>query len=163
MNQLANILEGAGLLAAGAALCFLILWWKERNLKKASALEAEAVLSKARNEAELILRDARLSANEEAKKLREQLEQSFAARRAERAELERRLSEREGLINSQLQRIVEGEKNLQEQKAAVRERATAVESQQRQLADLTRWRLLPVFKHRCIRSRLKSVIQANFS
>src|SRR5881296_3848122 len=153
-----TILEGAGLMAAGAGLCLLLVWWKDRNLKRTRTLEAESLLGKARNEAEIIVRDARLAANEEALKLREQVEQSFAARRAERAELERRLSEREALINSQLHRIVEGEKNLQEQKAALRERATAVESQQRQLADLTRWRLLPVFKHRCIRSRLKSVI-----
>src|SRR2546428_764697 len=163
MSSLSNIVAGAFLLAAGAALCYLLLWWRDRNFKKVKTLEAEALLGKAHSEADMIVRDARLAASEEASKSRDQLEQSFSARRAERAELERRLGEREALINSQLQRIVEGEKNLQEQKAALRERATAVESQQRQLADLTRWRLLPVFKHRCIRSRLKSAIQANFS
>src|SRR3989442_5815904 len=137
MSFLSNIFADAVLLVAGAALCYVLLWWKDRDLKKIRRLEAQARLDQARSEAEMIVRDARLSANQEALKLREQVEQSFAARRAERAELERRLSERETLINSQLQRIVEGEKNLQEQKAALRERATAVESQQRQLADLT--------------------------
>jgi len=127
-------------MAAGAGLCLLLVWWKDRNLKRTSTLEAESLLGKARSEAEIIVRDARLAANEDALKLREQLEQSFAARRAERAELERRLSEREILINSQLERIVEGEKNLQEQKAALRQRAEALENQQRQLADLTRQR-----------------------
>src|SRR5690242_6451361 len=101
MSSVGDIVQGAGLMAAGAVLCYLLLWWKERSLKKARALETQALLEKASNEAELIVRDARLAANEEALKLRAQIEQSFAARRAERADLERRLSDREGLINTQ--------------------------------------------------------------
>src|SRR3954462_12778774 len=114
MSSWLNILKGGVLMAAGAVLCYLMLRWKDRNLKKARALEAQSILDKARSEAEIIVRDGRLAGTEEARKLREDMEQSFAARGAERAELERRLSEREGLINSQLQRIVEAEKNLSE-------------------------------------------------
>src|SRR3954470_24816907 len=112
MSSWVNILAGAVLLAAGAILSYVGLWLKGRGLRKARELEAEAVITKARNEAEIIVRDARLAANEDAQKLREQTEASFAARRAERAELERRLSEREALINSQLERIVDAEKTL---------------------------------------------------
>ena len=61
-----TIVEGAGLLLGGALGSALLLWWKDRNLKKARALENEALLGKARNEAEMIVRDARLAANEEA-------------------------------------------------------------------------------------------------
>jgi ribonuclease Y len=114
------------------------LWRKDRGWKRAKALEAEALLAKSRNEAEIIIRDARLAGNAEAEKLREQIEQTFAARRAERAELERRLSERESLINSQLERIVEAEKTLNEQKAAFRRRAEGLEKQQFDLEQLTR-------------------------
>jgi len=46
MSSLGNILEGAILLAAGAVLCYLLLWWKERSLKKAKALETETSLEK---------------------------------------------------------------------------------------------------------------------
>src|SRR5205823_5277275 len=92
----------------------------------------------ARREADNIIRDARLTANEEALKLREQIEQSFASRRTERAELERRLSEREVLINSQLERMVEAEKALKEQKVGLKERTEALQQQEREVADLIR-------------------------
>jgi ribonuclease Y len=138
MSSWLNILKGAVLFAAGAVLCYLLLWWKDRNLRKASLVEADTLLAKARGEAELLLRDARLAANEESRKLREEVEQSFAARRAERAELEQRLSERERLINSQLERIVESEKALIEQKAALRQRSEAFEKKERALGELER-------------------------
>src|SRR5689334_2287460 len=138
MSSWVNILAGAVLLAAGAVLAYVGLWLKGRGMRKARDLEAEAILTKARNEAEIIVRDARLAASEDARKMREETEAAFAARRTERAELERRLSEREGLINSQLERIVEAEKTLQEQKVAFRQRTDAVEKVERALEELTR-------------------------
>src|SRR6266478_6138199 len=138
MSLLVNIVEHAALVAVGAGLCYWLLWWKGRNLKKVKTLEAEALLAKARADAEITSRDARLAANEEARKLREEADQELATRRAERLELERRLAERETLINSQLTRLVEAEKTLNEQKEALRLRATAIEGQQRELSDLTR-------------------------
>jgi ribonuclease Y len=131
-----NILEGAVLLAAGAALCYALIWWKERGIRNVQAVEAQTVLDKARAEAEIITRDARLAANEEARKLREEVEQSFTGRRAERAELERRLSDREGLINSQLQQVVQAEKSLVDQKAAFRARTEAFELREKDLEQL---------------------------
>ena len=115
----------------------MLLWWKDRNLKEAKKLEADALLAKARSEAEVISRDAKLAANAEAMKLRAEIEQSFAARCAERAELEKRLSERESLINSQLERLVEAEKALAEQESALRQKSEALERQQQELAALT--------------------------
>lgn len=138
MSQLVNIVEGAALAAAGGVVCFLLFWWKDRNMKEAKRLEADAMLAKARSESEVILRDARLTASQEALKLRESMEQSFATRRAERAELERRLSEREALINSQLERVVESERGLQDQKQSVARQAAALEDQERQLGELYR-------------------------
>jgi ribonuclease Y len=138
MSSWVNILAGAVLLAAGAILSYVGLWLKGRGSRKARDLEAEAILTKARNEAEIIVRDARLAANEDARKLREETETSFAARRAERAELEKRLSEREALINSQLERVVDAEKTLSEQKLAFRQRTEAVEKVERALDDLIR-------------------------
>lgn len=105
----------------GAVACYLLLWWRDRSLKRVRILETEAILSKAGREAEVILRDARLLASQESIQLRQHIEESFAARRLERAELEKRLGEREGLINSQLQRIVEAEKALLLQKDEVKQ------------------------------------------
>jgi ribonuclease Y len=138
MSSWLNILEGALLLTAGALLSFLFLWLKDRNVKRARTLEAEALVNKARNEAEIIIRDARLAGADEAKKLREDVEQSFTARRQERAELEKRLGEREGLINSQLEKVVEAEKTIQEQKTVLGRRIDAQAAKETELQELTR-------------------------
>jgi len=138
MSSWVNIFAGAVLLAAGAILSYLGLWLKGRGSRQAHALEAEAIVTKARNESDLIVRDARLAASDDARKLREETEAAFAGRRAERSELERRLGEREALINSQLQRIVDAEKNLNEQKLAFRQRTDAVENVERALDQLIR-------------------------
>jgi ribonuclease Y len=140
MILLANIFEGGALFAAGAVLCFIAVRWKDRNSKKAAAFEAEALREKARNEAEKITRDARLAASEEALKLREQMDQSFAARQAERAEQKRRLSERESLINSQLERMVQAEKSLKAQEESSRAKAEHLEKLQQELSELNRQR-----------------------
>jgi ribonuclease Y len=138
MSLLVNIFEHAALVAVGASLCYLLLWWKGRNLQKLRTLEGEALLGKARSEAEMVLRDASLAANEEARKLREEAEKSSAAGRVERADLERRLAEREALINSQLERMVEAEKQLNTQEAALRQRAETLERKELELAALSR-------------------------
>jgi ribonuclease Y len=141
MILLANIYaEGAGFLAAGAVFCYLLLALKDRNARRRESVAAQSALEKARREAEAVVRDARLTANEEALKLRLETEQAFAGRRQERAELERRLGERELLINAQLERVVEVEKGLQEQKAAVQKQAEASAAQQKELDRLTQLR-----------------------
>jgi ribonuclease Y len=136
MMFLANIFDGAACFAAGAAISFALLWWREHNLQRAKSLETQALLDKARNDAESIKRDASAAANQEALKLREQIEQSFADRRAERAESERRLAERESLVNSQLQQMMEAEKALKEQKQTLAFQMAAIEAAQREVAEL---------------------------
>jgi ribonucrease Y len=138
MSLLGHLVEHAMPVALGAVFCYLLLWWKDHNFKQAKLLEADALVTKAQADAEMLVRDARLAANEEALKLRAEVEQSFAARRAERAELESRLAEREALINSQLERLVEAEKTLKEQKEGVRARAGAVTEQETAAAELGR-------------------------
>lgn len=136
MSLFVSILGHTVLMVVGAVLCYLLLWWRDRSSKRIRALEAEALVAKARNEAEMLARDARLAANQEALKLREEIEQSFAARRTERAELEKRLGEREALINSQLERVVESERNLQEQKAGLQRQREALKDQEQAVLEL---------------------------
>lgn len=119
MIFLATITESALWAAGGALGCFFALWLKDRATLRAGKAEAESAVQKARAEAEIIARDARLAASQEALKARDEFERSFAARRAEQVELERRLSEREALINTQLQRILEVEKSIEEEKRAL--------------------------------------------
>ncbi len=134
MILLANtFVEGAGYLLAGAVLCFLFLRWKESSSKKAAA-------ENTRREAESIIREAKLAANEEALKIREQTEKSFATRQQERSEQERRLSERELLINTQLEGVVQAEKALREQKEALKKKSEVLEAQQQELEHLSKQR-----------------------
>jgi len=140
MSLISNILAGAACLAAGAVLWHFLLRRRDRRSRQAKSLEVQALRDQAQAEAEKIMRDARLAAGETALKLREEIEQSFAGRRAERAELERRLGEREALINSQLGRLVEAEKTLKEQTEASRAKAEALEKRELELAELTRQR-----------------------
>jgi ribonuclease Y len=138
MSSFVDTLEHTGLVLSGAVLCYLFLLWRKRAYSQAQATAAQSALDQARKEADIILRDARLKASEEALKQHEQTAQSMAARRAERLELEQRLAERESLINSQLQRIVEAENQLQQEKEGLRKRQAAVEQEQRDVADLRR-------------------------
>ena len=138
MSSLVNIAEHAGLLFLGAVLFYLLLRWRDRNPSKSQVAEAQSIVDKAREEAEIILRDARLGASEESLKLKEQTEQVLDTRRTERLELERRLSEREALVNSQLERIVEAERTLNHEKEILRKKTEAVEAQQSELAELSR-------------------------
>ena len=130
------VVGGAGALG-GAMLCFVLFWLKDGQTGKSKAREAQALLDKSRGDAESLLRDARLSANEEALKLREQTEQSFAARSQERAEQEKRLAERELLINGQLEKLVQSEKTLQEQGAALQRQGQGLKERENELERLT--------------------------
>src|SRR5688572_6105876 len=138
MSLVWNIAGAAICLAAGAGLCYLLLSRKNQRAKRAEARESGSIIERARREAESITRNATLRASEDAAKLRTEVEQSLAERRTENAAQERRLSEREALLNSQLTRILESEQDLKQQKDALDRKSTALENAQQELIDLTR-------------------------
>jgi ribonuclease Y len=133
--------EGAAVLAAGAFAGYWAFRWKERQTRKALKKQRESLLEDARREAETLSREARLAANEEAAKLRDQTEKSFASRRRELGEIEQRLAQREALINQQLEALVQQEKHLRRQMDELQKKQAEVETQQHEIAQLTRqWR-----------------------
>ncbi|HTL55250.1 MAG TPA: ribonuclease Y [Candidatus Limnocylindrales bacterium] len=136
MSSLVDTLEHAGLMLTGAVLCYLFVQWRNRDSRRAQAAQAQGLLDQSRREAAIILRDARLTASEEALKQHELADQAVASRRAERLELEKRLAEREQLINSQLQRMVESEKSLSEEKDSLAKRCEAIKSREDELSKL---------------------------
>ena len=107
-------LEGTVLFLAGAIGGYWLFRWKERNLRAATAMKEQAVIDNAKREADALLRESRLAANEEALKQREQTEKLSAAQRRELSDLEQRLAQREALINAQLEGILAQEKSLRE-------------------------------------------------
>jgi len=130
------LLEGAGVLGIGVALGYGLSRAAERKHQKALAERDLASLENARREAEGIRREARLLANEEGLKVREQTEQAFARRREELQEAERRLAQREALVNRQLEELVQEEKMLRQQQAEVTRKGETVEHAEQELKSL---------------------------
>ena len=93
-----------------------------------------------RREAEAQLDKAKLAASQESSQLRTQLEQALITQRAEFTEQERRFTERESLLNAQLTRVLETEKDLKQQKASLEARQAGLEKAQQDLAALTQQR-----------------------
>ncbi len=98
--------------------------------------DADRLLEEARRQADSLARETRLLANEEVLKLREQAEQMLARRRLEMEELEKRLAERERLVNTQLERLVGEDKELRQRAEALRAREAAIGQQAAEAAAL---------------------------
>lgn len=131
---------GAAIFLVGVAFGYWLLRWKERNLRAAQNVREKSLLDNARRDAEAVVREARLSANEESLKLREQTEQLFISQRKEMAQAEQRLNEREILVNRQLEKLMQQEKVLVEEKQDLCAKEQKVENCRRDLAALTQQR-----------------------
>jgi len=141
MSLLENpVFWGTACFVAGSGAGYWLWRWKERNVQTAHALRQKAALDEARREAETVSREARIRANEEAMQIRQTAEDSFSARKQELAEAEKRLVERESLINRQLQSIVEEEKRLREQQEACDHKSEELEHQKSDLSEVVRKR-----------------------
>jgi ribonuclease Y len=121
----------------GAAFGYWLWRWKERNLQAARKLRDESAMEEARRRAEVITREARLQANEEALKLRRETEESFVAQRAEIQTAERQLVERETLINRQLLSLVEEEKRLRVQQELCEKKSLELDQLRSNLSELS--------------------------
>ena len=136
MTLLGNIVEGAVSLVLGAAGCYLFFWWRDRTTRAVR----EAETARQQMEADQLLRQSRIVAQEEALKLRQEVEQSLAQRQAGQLETERRQAERESLLNAQLARLVDLEKRLQGQHEALEQRRAALTQREHEIEELSRQR-----------------------
>jgi ribonucrease Y len=127
---------GVACFLGGAAIGYWLWRWKERSVHAALAIKEQSILESARRQAESITREARLQSEEEALRLRQQTETGFLTRRTDLEAAEKRLNEREALINKQLHHIVEEEKHLRSQQSMYEEKAATVEARQQELATL---------------------------
>lgn len=142
MILLANSYLAGGIgFSVGALLVFMFLRWKEHTLRNARAVESQSVHDATRREADSALREARLRANEDALKLRQETEQSFATRLKQITETEERLTEREKLITRQLENLVTQEATLREQTDALQKQTAALEKQKQEVAAIGQQRL----------------------
>ena len=104
--------DGALLLLVGAGCGLWLARMVGQSRYRSRAVEHEARLEQATREAEAILREARLVANEEALKLRRETEQAQALCQIHLRQLEAQLADRERLINTQLAGLGEREQSL---------------------------------------------------
>jgi ribonucrease Y len=141
MNILDNALFLAGsALVVGTIIGYWLVRWKERNVRAALAIKEQSILDAAGREAETLAREARLKASEEIARLKQDTEQSFAARQCQLVEAERRLVERETLINRQLEHFVGEEKALRAQQTDWQKKSEALDALRRELAEVMKQR-----------------------
>ncbi len=139
MFLLGNIqmyLEGLAFFSAGAAAFYFFQRKREKSLQKNAQEQHDLTLANAKREAENILREAKLAANEEALKVREQTEKSFTQRRLEITEIENRLAERERLVSRQLENVVAQEKVLKATDEQLKKQLAEAENQRLELHQL---------------------------
>jgi len=135
MSLLENrVVLGSVCFLGGSAIGYWLWRWKERNLRAAFTLKEQSALEDARRQAEVIGREARVQANEEAIKIRHTAENACSTRQQELTDTEKRLVERESLINRQLQSIVEEERRLREQQDACQRKSDGLEHDRQELA-----------------------------
>lgn len=132
--------RAGGLAVLGGAISYL--YWRWRDCLRRNAVEdrQQDVLAAARREAESILREARLTASEEALRARAQTEAAFAGQRRELDELEQRLTQRERLLNQQLEALLGREQSLREQQAELQRVKAGLAASQAEADTLLRQR-----------------------
>lgn len=130
-------LVGAFALLGGALVTYLVLRWKEQTIAAGKIEQANKTLETARNEAEALVREAKLRASEEALKIREESEKPIAAKLKQIAETEVRLTERESLINRQLENLVAQERALRQQTEDLQKQAAQLDASRQDVAKLT--------------------------
>lgn len=108
---------------AGAGVCAMILHSRYRRREDFRRREAGDQLQQA---------------HQEATQLRKQLDQALVTQRNEHLEQERRLAEREVLLNTQFTRLLETEKEFKQQKDSLEARQVALNQKQEELTGLTR-------------------------
>ncbi len=133
-------LVGAWLL--GCLTGFLFFRWRASAERRASGVEERSVLEEARREVDSILREARIVAGEQSMKLRDQAEESSRARRAELDSVEERVSQREALINQQIEGLVRQEQSLARHQAELERQSEALANERKTVLDLATERRL---------------------
>lgn len=143
MSWPSNIyLQVIGLFVSGAAAGYWLVRWKERNLYEAARLEIESLKESAARDSESILREARLKASEEGLRIRQEIEQSCESRTTKLDEAEKRLVDREALINRQLENLVIEERSLLQQKEDYQRKTEQLDAQRDELRLLDQQRRL---------------------
>jgi ribonuclease Y len=119
--------------AIGAVVMLVLRRSKEQQKANVAAAEAEAILAKARTEADTIRKDAVLAAKEEALQRREKTAAEEAGRRRELGDLEMRLGRLEESLSERDQALEKKMRTLQEQDKEQATRKARIETKEKDL------------------------------
>ena len=90
---------------------------QKRQIRRALHSTESSLKEHSRKEAEVLTRSARMLTREETKRLRDDLENTIGAESEEIRQREKRLEERESLLDRQLQTVLENESRLKQERA----------------------------------------------
>ena len=120
------------LILVGAAVGIFISNYITKLKQGAANRSAKKIISDAEKEADHLLRDARVSAKAETIKMREECENELRDRRREQSNVEKRLAQREELLDNRADKMDEKIKAVEKQEhetTLLRERLTAREQE----------------------------------
>ena len=103
---------------------------QKRQIRRALRSTETSLKEHSRREAEVLTRSARMLTREETDRLRVEMENVIGAETEEIRQREKRLEERESLLDRQLQSLLENEKQLQQKKASVHQLETDLGNKQ---------------------------------
>lgn len=133
------IIAGGSL--GGGILIGSLLWrFLDVRSRRACAAQKQELLDQARREADALLREARLNAEEENLRRRRQCEDELSRRRLELETEEHRLTQREAMLQFQTENQTERERKLAEAKAVVEKAQCQIETVRAEAEELLRQR-----------------------
>ena len=119
--------------AASVVLTLGVVLGIQRIRRDAAGRSAEKIRSDAEREAEHLLRDARVSAKGETIKMREECEAELKERRREQANVEKRLAQREELLDRRADSMDAKLKNIEKQEADIAQMRERVANREQEL------------------------------
>ncbi|MBT7909789.1 MAG: ribonuclease Y [Verrucomicrobia bacterium] len=128
------------------AVIVAMIWIRKdqkRQIRRALQSTETSLKEHSRREAEVLTRSARMLTREETDRLRVEIENAIGAESDEIRQREKRLEERESLLDQQLQSLLESEKQLQQKQTTVNQLETDL-SDKRKTAE----RLIEEYKER---------------
>ena len=128
------------------AVIVAMIWIRKdqkRQIRRALQSTETSLKEHSRREAEVLTRSARMLTREETDRLRVEIENAIGAESDEIRQREKRLEERESLLDQQLQSLLENEKQLQQKQTTVHQLETDL-SDKRKTAE----RLIEEYKER---------------
>ncbi len=131
----------AGLaLVAGLFLGFLLWRGFDLRSRRAFAVHEREMMERAQREADTVVREARVTADEQNLTRRRELEETWDRRRVELDRLEARNSQQEALLRVQAEQLQEQEKTLAAEKRTLEAKEFQVEERERDCEALSRQR-----------------------